>query len=249
MTMSSLPVPPGREGSMAAARSETRSRVVRDAGQALTVSPSGKLAAVATDEHAAADLLNEHPDRQEMRRPQPQPRYAPEVAVTRCPECGAPARPHSCEDLFGAVLALDHSRREPWGPLHSVTVSCYLLQHPSRLPEAARARPWAVLHTYLDGGLPAVTRLAEGARRANSHCGRGVQPSEAFPGSPPPPLTTPPTAFSVTVNDVAHDGTFPADGFPERVTAWAEAVISAWNAPTTATGARPNRHPTRSDAE
>lgn len=183
-----------------------------------------------------------------MRRPQSQACRTTEVAVTRCPECGAPARPHSCEDLFGTVLALDHSRRAPWGPLHSVTVSCFLLQHPSRLPEAARARPWGVLHTYLDGGLPAVTRLTERARRANSHRGRDGRPPAAVPGFPPPPVTAPPAAFGVTIDDVAHDGTFPADGFPERVTAWAEAVVSAWGTPTTTTRSRPATvTPARSD--
>ncbi|KOX13285.1 hypothetical protein ADK67_44460 [Saccharothrix sp. NRRL B-16348] len=143
--------------------------------------------------------------------------------MTRCPECGAPARPLSCEELFHVVLALDHSRRPPWGPLHGVTVSCFLLQHPSRLPAHDRARPWATLHAYLDGGLDAATRFTEGMRRANSHRGAGL--AEIVAGAP---LGPPPTAFTVTIGDVAEDGTFPAAGFPERVEAWAAATVAAW---------------------
>ncbi|MEU1875918.1 DUF5946 family protein [Streptosporangium sp. NPDC020072] len=146
--------------------------------------------------------------------------------MTRCPECGAPTRPHSCQELFEIVLALDHSRLPPWGSLHGVTVSCFLLQHPSRLLGAAPTRPWTILHTYLDGGLTAVTRLTEHTRRANSH--RDTRPSEAVFGAPVT-LIPPPTAFSVTIHDVAQDGTFPAEGFPERLTAWAKDCITGWS--------------------
>ncbi|SJZ93482.1 hypothetical protein SAMN02745673_01934 [Marinactinospora thermotolerans DSM 45154] len=148
--------------------------------------------------------------------------------MQRCPECGAPARPYSCEELFGTVLALDHSRRPPWGPLHGVTVACFLLQHPSRLPQGDLARPWAILHAYLGQGLPAVIRLTEGARHANSHRNRDVHLPGTVPGAPPAPPAPPPVAFGVTINDVARDGAFPADGFPERVTAWAQATVTAW---------------------
>ncbi|WP_158841066.1 DUF5946 family protein [Saccharothrix deserti] len=148
--------------------------------------------------------------------------------MTGCPECGAPAEPHSCEELFHVVLALDHSRRPPRGPLHGVTVSCFLLQHPSRLPAPDRARTWAILHAYVNEGLTAVTRLTEGMRRANSHQNRAAALPDIVTGVPTPPLGPTPTAFSVTINDVAQDGTFPAVGFPERVNAWATATVAGW---------------------
>lgn len=144
--------------------------------------------------------------------------------MTRCPECGA--EPASCEELFHTVLALDHSRRPPWGPLHGVTVACFLLQHPSRLPEAHRPRTWTILRTYVEEGLAATTRLTEQSRHANSHR-RGVRPPEDV--SPPP--APPPTTFPVTIADVALDGTFPAEGYADRVTAWAEATLAAWHPP------------------
>ncbi|MCE6997114.1 DUF5946 family protein [Saccharothrix sp. S26] len=143
--------------------------------------------------------------------------------MTRCSGCGAP---DSCEELFHVVLALDHSRRPPWGPLHGVTVSCFLLQHPDRLPAHDRARPWATLHTYLDGGLAAVTRLTAGLRRANAR--RGL--ADVVARVPVAPLGEAPTAFAVTIVDVAVDGTFPAEGFPDRVEAWAAATVTAWRA-------------------
>ncbi|QRP50945.1 DUF5946 family protein [Amycolatopsis sp. FDAARGOS 1241] len=150
--------------------------------------------------------------------------------MTRCPECGALAHTHSCEELFHTVLALDHSRRPPWGPLHGVTVSCFLLQHPSRLPAPRRLPCWEILHTYLGEGVFATARLTERSRRANSHRNAGSAPADTVPDVPTPSATPSPTSFSVTITDVAQDGTFPADGFPERVTAWAKATVTAWRA-------------------
>ncbi|MDA3648073.1 DUF5946 family protein [Saccharopolyspora indica] len=121
------------------------------------------------------------------------------------------------------MLALDHSRRPPWGPLHGVTVACFLLQHPRRSPASGRGRAWAILNTYVDEGLAATTRLTERVRRANSHRNSGAALPDSGPG-----MSDPPAVFGVTIADVARDGTFPADGFPERVTAWAEDTITAW---------------------
>ncbi|MGI6877129.1 DUF5946 family protein [Amycolatopsis sp. 3B14] len=134
-----------------------------------------------------------------------------------CAECGG-AGP--CEELFHVVLALDHSRREPWGPLHGVTVACFLLQHPSRVPERDRGRNWAIVRAFADGGRPAVAGLTAAVRRANSHRARGALPEfDAPPGGA--------GSFEVTIADVAQDGTFPAAGFEERVRAWARATLDA----------------------
>lgn len=137
-----------------------------------------------------------------------------------CAECGA----RSCEDLFHALLALDHSRQEPWGPLHGVSVACFLLQHPSRLPADRGARAWAFLRAYLDAGLDEVNKLADRARRDNSHRGGPARAAR----DAPPPRAAPRSRFSVTIEDVAVDGTFPAAEFAERVRAWAAATVDAW---------------------
>lgn len=140
--------------------------------------------------------------------------------MDRCPECGAPGDP-ACEELFHELLALDHSREEPWGPLHGVAVSCYLLQHPASLPGGGYDVPLDVLRAFMTGGLAAASRLTERARRANSHRGHPrVQERPAARQAP--------GGFAVTIADVADGGTFPAAGYPERLHRWAEATLAAW---------------------
>ncbi|GAA1580127.1 hypothetical protein GCM10009678_73510 [Actinomadura kijaniata] len=147
--------------------------------------------------------------------------------MTHCPECGAPAEPRSCEELFHALLALDHSRRPPWGPLHGVSVSCFLLQHPSRIPGPDAAPPWSLLHAYLRDGLDGADRRVRHVRRGDSHRGPGGAPAAA-PGVAAPALDRPPARFAVTIAEVAGGGDFPAEGFAERVRDWAAATVDAW---------------------
>lgn len=59
--------------------------------------------------------------------------------VDACPECGATGRFGSCEQMFQALLALDHQRLQPWGEFHGLNVACYLLQHPSQAPHGVDA--------------------------------------------------------------------------------------------------------------
>ncbi|QGG97166.1 hypothetical protein GH723_16720 [Actinomarinicola tropica] len=82
----------------------------------------------------------------------------------------------SCAELFDRLLALDHERREPWGPLHGEAVACYFAQHPNapRAPrdtgplldrlrrfvgdgvEAGDVLPGATIHAVaVDGSFPA----------------------------------------------------------------------------------------------
>ncbi|WP_460112225.1 DUF5946 family protein [Streptomyces platensis] len=134
----------------------------------------------------------------------------------------------SCDDLFQTLLALDHARQAPWGPLHGVSVSCFLFQHPSQLPSDDGAMAWALLHAYLDGGLDEVNQLVGQARLGNSHRVRSI-PSRVVRDVALPRRDAPPSRFCVTIEDVAVDGTFPAEGFAERVKAWAAATVDAWS--------------------
>ncbi|BDM74707.1 hypothetical protein HEK616_81940 (plasmid) [Streptomyces nigrescens] len=145
-----------------------------------------------------------------------------------CAECGVPMNSRSCDDLFQALLALDHARQEPWGPLHGVSVSCFLLQHPSQLPADDGAMAWTLLHAYLEGGLDEVNQLVDQARLGNSHRVKNIPP-RVVRDVAPPRRDAPPSRFSVTIEDVAVDGTFPAEGFAERVKAWAAATVDAWS--------------------
>ncbi|MFF4284301.1 DUF5946 family protein [Streptomyces sp. NPDC001633] len=150
--------------------------------------------------------------------------------MERCPECGhrASMESRSCDELFHLLLALDHARQAPWGPLHGVSVACFLFQHPSRLPADEGAMAWALLHAYLEGGLQEVNQLVGQARRGNSHRGKNARPRVSRDVALPP-RDAPPSRFAVTIEEVAVDGTFPAEGFPERVTAWAAATVDAWS--------------------
>jgi hypothetical protein len=135
----------------------------------------------------------------------------------------------SCDGLFQDLLALDHSRQAPWGPLHGIAVACFLLQHSPRVPASARAVYWAMLHGYLEGGLDAVTRMTDRVRRLNSHRFGGRPPEASdYPGAPPFPDTDPPTSHDTTIVDVALDGGFPATGYEARVRSWAADTIAAW---------------------
>lgn len=139
-----------------------------------------------------------------------------------CPECGA-ASETPCEELFRRLLALDHSRREPWGPLHGVAVACHRLQHPSSLADGTHEFPLELLRAHVEGGVAASRELTERARRANSHRVRRREPAHRASGR-----TRSPAEFTVTIAEVAVDGTFPAEGHPERVRTWAEATLHAW---------------------
>lgn len=153
------------------------------------------------------------------------------AGVPRCPECGGPVSPHSCDDLFQELLALDHSRQAPWGPLHPVAMACFFLQHSSRVPAGNRSLYWALLHAYLREGLAATGPMAERVRKLNSHRRGGRAPRAGdYPGAPPFPQVEPPCDFATTIADVAADGRFPAAGHEERVRRWAADTVGAWQA-------------------
>lgn len=141
--------------------------------------------------------------------------------MNACPECGA-AGESPCEELFHRLLALDHSRREPWGPLHGVAVACYHLQHPDSLPGGAHDFTLRLLRAHVESGPEAARKLTEGARRANSHRNRQ---SEHAAGAP---RKGAPSGFAFTIAEASGGGHFPVEGHPERVRAWAEATLSAW---------------------
>lgn len=148
------------------------------------------------------------------------------VSVTRCAGCGATTSGASCEERFERLLELDHSQREPWGPLHGVAVACFLLQHPGH-PLAGPGRPGprlVVLRAFLDGGREGLRALTATLRRGNSHRRRGAP---SWPAEPELPERPAPTTFGVTIADVSADGGFPAAGHEERVRAWAAATLAA----------------------
>ncbi|BBF99202.1 hypothetical protein PSA01_17770 [Pseudonocardia saturnea] len=127
------------------------------------------------------------------------------------------------------MLALDHQRAQPWGAHHGVTVSCYVLQHPSTVRPHQRGAQLDIVLAFCDSGLTGVERLTTAARGHNTH--RARTPMTSSPGGPDDSAARSvpdhPT-FGTTIHDVAVDGTFPADGFTERLERWAHSVREAW---------------------
>lgn len=136
--------------------------------------------------------------------------------VDACPECGATGRFGSCEQMFQALLALDHQRLQPWGEFHGLNVACYLLQHPSQAPHGVDAAHLELVTAFLEGGLPAARLWERGRVRLNRQ-------QQMLSSRRPVPSRAHHPAY--TIEDLSVDGTFPADGYEERMKQWAESVI------------------------
>jgi hypothetical protein len=144
-----------------------------------------------------------------------------EGAMTRCGECGAVIEPQrECMEHFHALLALEREVDAPpdvGQQAHFHAVSSYVLQHPVSMRCSADAR--AGLRRLLAEQLSArvtleqvrrqVRRNAEGAARVTRG---GEEAAGAFQA----------LAWPTTVVDVLRGG---ADGYPQRVRAWAASVV------------------------
>jgi hypothetical protein len=63
-----------------------------------------------------------------------------------CAQCGATFADatQNCEERFDTLLALDHSRVQPWGSRHGLAFSTFALQHPEGRTEAQPPFEWGV---------------------------------------------------------------------------------------------------------
>lgn len=143
-----------------------------------------------------------------------------ERAANACPECGAihADSRHACTERFQALLALDHSRQEPWGSRHGIVFSCYVLQHPAEQPRELLERSWLVLHRLVaERDEPA--HLFAGIRRNPE-----VRPADwNAPPLPPAPESGGP--YSITIADL---GDFSGHDYAEKVDAWARSTYARW---------------------
>lgn len=151
--------------------------------------------------------------------------------MNTCKDCGAVADETSCEELFHRLLALDHSRAEPWAAFHAVNVASYALQHPTWSSSRFRDGQYRILSVFATDGLSGVHALTASRVSANSHRQKRGRTHELLQPDAGRALSgvEPPTQFRTTIHDVAVDGTFPAAGYTERVTNWAEATRTAWS--------------------
>jgi hypothetical protein len=135
-----------------------------------------------------------------------------------CGECGGRHGVVPCAQRFERLLALDHSREEPWGSRHFLAFACYGLQHPSSVDRASLERSWLGLRRVCRGGA-ALEDVVRGLR-ANPR----VTPADW--GEPPLPDTPPaPGDFRTTIVDL---GEFAAASYAASVMEWCHATVDAW---------------------
>ena len=138
-----------------------------------------------------------------------------------CEECGArySARDVTCAVRFDELIALDHSRREPWGSRHGQAFAAFVLEHPRAHARSLDAA-WDALYRiyYLEESAAAVFAAR---RRDTTAKPRVLRPSRET------------LAFSVTIADL---GEFEADTYPAALDAWCRAALAGWGAPISAGG-------------
>ena len=140
------------------------------------------------------------------------------MLCSRCPECGATYSDEadSCAARFDQLLALDHSRREPWGSRHGEAFAAFALQHPVT-HKISLDRAWAALwRIYVAGESPA---RVFGALVA--HHGKVPLADKKIPTRPATRATMP----SVTISDLTD---FAAETYPARQDAWCRATLASW---------------------
>jgi hypothetical protein len=132
------------------------------------------------------------------------------MSPTRCEECGARYRDaaDSCQGRFEQLLALDHSRQEPWGSLHGLAFAAFALQHPRRYPAASVASARELVQRVAVDGESLAQVVAEFRARPQDTAAR------VAPTSSPD--------FAVTIADL---GAFDAATYPEDLLRWARAAL------------------------
>jgi hypothetical protein len=139
---------------------------------------------------------------------------------SQCKDCGAryPGEQDSCVRRFDNLLALDHSRLEPWASRHGLAFAVYALQHPSAFPSAVLNQAWRILYRVYVAGDNA-------SRVLHALAGRPPAISAAWDVPPRPERAT--SYPKITIVDL---GDFPAEQYPAMLDSWCEATVT-WLAP------------------
>lgn len=137
--------------------------------------------------------------------------------ISPCPQCGATfAEPGvSCASRFDRLLALDHSRTEPWGTRHGLAFAAFTLQHAFGKPREALERAYVMLYRVYEFG---------DDRMKVAGALRGTPPSSpAEWGVPPlPPVLRGEPAWGMTIADL---GSFSADEYAGLLDSWCKAIL------------------------
>lgn len=130
-----------------------------------------------------------------------------------CDECGAryvdPV--DSCAHRFDLLLALDHSRVEPWGSRHGLAFAVFALQHPTRFPAETGSRAFELLTRVVERGDDLDLVVREMRTRGPAAEGTDMPPRRN--GSP----------YPVTIIDL---GDFAAGAYAARLDQWCRATLA-----------------------
>lgn len=135
------------------------------------------------------------------------------MTAHRCSECGAEYSDanDSCVVRFHTLLALDHSRREPWGSRHGQAFAAFALQHPDTHAASLDAAWDSLLRIYTHGESPAhVFRTTRAEHRVDT-------PRPEYRSRAP----------TLTIADLDD---FAAETYAERLDVWCRASLASWGA-------------------
>ncbi|HEX6316464.1 MAG TPA: DUF5946 family protein [Gemmatimonadaceae bacterium] len=137
-----------------------------------------------------------------------------------CSQCGAAyASPEeSCARRFEALIALDHSRQDPWGSRHGSAFAVYTLQHAKGQSRQSLERCWALLYRVWILGEPE-SLVTQSFRSPTARI-----ESSRIPPFPEVTLRR----FRVTIADL---GGFSPEDYAQRLEAWCRATLEAFGEP------------------
>jgi hypothetical protein len=148
------------------------------------------------------------------------------LTVHSCEQCGVVYQVDgdSCAERFSALLALDHSRQEPWGSRHGSAFAAFTLQHPDRVAREVLERCWAMLYRiHVAGDDPQY--VARALRQLVS----GARPTWSVPPLPPDAMA--PRHARVTIADL---GSFDAERYASQLDNWCRATLESLGQPSAA---------------
>lgn len=147
------------------------------------------------------------------------------MSAHTCRECGAryTADADSCDARFQALLALDHSRQEPWGSRHGQAFAAFALQHPSVFRTSLDAAWSSLFRIYCLNAAP--FDVFNSLRRGRG----GYLDDTSVPLRRPEPVSRP----TMTIADLAD---FAAATYAGQLDAWCRATLAAWGATVDAPG-------------
>ncbi len=135
-----------------------------------------------------------------------------------CPECGASWHDgKTCTDHFHQMLEWEFTDPVA-GSVHHLTVLCYYIQHPSLLSPEGLATQQTLLRRFIEEGVTP----AEMRRRNREMMDSGKRDWSLKPKGQPASYDRP-MSWPMTVGDAAGAS---LEGYVERVTAWADAVLT-----------------------